>query len=236
MKKAEAKVREQMERAAAEQLERFGKASAEEREQLEKASAEQRAQYEAELAEIRSKMQEIEERGRRAISMAQQTKKGNVYIISNIGSFGEHVYKIGLTRRLDPHERIKELGDSSVPFEFDVHALIEADDAPALEHRLHKHFVLHQVNKVNHRKEFFRCDLAKIREEVEALDLTATWTMAAAAQDYRESLEIEKRIAEDPIAKQRWVDRQFDLEDSEDDSRNELVGAIAGDDDDEGER
>jgi hypothetical protein len=231
MRNAEARVREQMEWAAADERERLERASAEERLTLEQASAEQRAKYEAELAEIRAKMQEIEERGQRAMSMAQQTKKGNVYIISNIGSFGEHVYKIGLTRRLDPHERIKELGDSSVPFEFDVHALIEADDAPALEHRLHKHFVLHQVNKVNHRKEFFRCDLARIREEVEILGLAATWTMAAAAQDYRETLAIERRIAEDPLAKQRWIDRQLELEDSEDKSPSELVGASINDDD-----
>jgi F0F1-type ATP synthase membrane subunit b/b' len=235
MRKAEAKVREQMEKAAAEERERLARASTEERLVLEQASAEQRAKYEAELAEIRAKMQEIEERGQRAMSMAQQTKKGNVYIISNMGSFGEHVYKIGLTRRLDPHERIRELGDSSVPFEFDVHALIEAEDAPALEHRLHKHFVLHQVNKVNHRKEFFRCDLAKIREEVESLGLAATWTMAAAARDYRETLAIEKRIAEDPLAKQRWIDRQLELEDLEDVTSMELVASAVGEDGEEDE-
>lgn len=236
MKKAEAKLREQMDRAAAEERDRMAKATAEERDQLKLAAEAQRAKYEAELAAIQAKMLEIEEKGRRAMSMAQQTKKGNVYIISNIGSFGEHVYKIGLTRRLDPHERIRELGDSSVPFEFDVHALIEAEDAPALEHRLHKHFVLHQVNKVNHRKEFFRCDLATIRSEVESLGLTSTWTMAAAAQDYRETLVIEKRIADDPLAKQRWMERQYDLESAEDDGATELVGAGAGDFDDEGER
>ena len=112
----------------------------------------------------------------------------------------------------------------------------EADDAPALEHRLHKHFVLYQVNKVNHRKEFFRCDLAVIRSEVEALGLTANWTMTAAAQDYRETLVIEKQIANDPLAKQRWIDRQYDLEDAEDDSAGELVGAAAGDSTEPGER
>jgi hypothetical protein len=222
-----------MDKALADERERIARASAEERVLLERAAAEQRARYEAELAAIQTKMLEIEERGRRALSMAQQTKKGNVYIISNLGSFGEHVYKIGLTRRLDPHERIRELGDSSVPFEFDVHALIEAEDAPALEHRLHKHFVLHQINKVNHRKEFFRCDLTTIRSEVEALGLTATWTMTAAAQDYRETLAIEKRIADDPLAKQRWIERQFDLEDAEEDSPRELVGVVAGDDEED---
>lgn len=105
----------------------------------------------------------------------------------------------------------------------------EAEAAPALEHQLHKHFVLRQVNKVNHRKEFFRCDLAMIRQEVESLGLTANWTMTAAAQDYRETLAIEKRIAEDPLAKQRWIERQFVLEDLEDDAGSELVGAAVGD-------
>jgi hypothetical protein len=233
MRMAEARVREQMEKSAAEERERYAQASAEERLELERQSAEQRAKYEEQLAEMRAKMQEIEDRGQRAMSMAQQTKKGNVYIISNIGSFGEHVYKIGLTRRLDPHERVKELGDSSVPFGFDVHALIEAEDAPALEHRLHKHFALHQVNKVNHRKEFFRCELARIREEVEVLGLTATWTMAGAAQEYRETLVIEQMIADDPLAKQRWIDRQLELEDSEDNSTDDLVGSTVGEDDEE---
>ncbi len=132
--------------------------------------------------------------------MAQQTRCGYVYIISNLGSFGEDVFKIGLTRRLEPMDRVKELGDSSVPFEFDVHALIRSDDAPALEHKLHRHFLLHQVNKVNHRKEFFRCDLATIRKEVVELGLQAQWTMKAEARDYRETLAIEKKIASDPFA------------------------------------
>ena len=79
-----------------------------------------------------------------------------MYIISNIGSFGELVYKIGLTRRLEPLGRIRELGDSSVPFEFDVHALIFSEDAPSLETKLHNHFLMMQMNKVNYRKEFFK--------------------------------------------------------------------------------
>ena len=76
---------------------------------------------------------EAEEKSKRALSMAQQTKKGVVYIISNVGSFGEQVFKIGLTRRLQPQDRVDELGDASVPFEFDVHAFIESDNAPALD-------------------------------------------------------------------------------------------------------
>ena len=114
-----------------------------------------KAKYETLLGEMAERLRLAEERGQRAKSMAELTKKGTVYIISNIGAFGDGVYKIGLTRRQDPLERIDELGDASVPFPFDVHAMIEADDAPALEHALHNHFVLDRVNKVNHRKEFF---------------------------------------------------------------------------------
>ena len=81
----------------------------------------------------------------------------------DVGSFGEHVYKIGMTRRLEPHDRVRELGDASVPFSFDVHAMIPSQDAPALEHALHKRFVRSQMNKVNPRKEFFRLSLQEVR-------------------------------------------------------------------------
>jgi hypothetical protein len=144
--------------------------------------------------------------------MAEQTKRGHVYIISNVGSFGEHVYKIGLTRRLEPQDRIRELGDSSVPFEFDVHALIFSEDAPALESRLHKHFVMTQVNKVNYRKEFFRTDIQHVRQEVEQLGLTAKWTMTAEARQYRETLAVEKAIEANPALRDAWVRRQLEQE------------------------
>ena len=125
-------------------------------EQFEHASGEQKAMYEDRLRSMAERLQEALARKERARSMAEQTKKGHVYIISNIGSFGDDVYKIGLTRRDDPNDRVRELGDSSVPFGFDVHAMILSDDAPALELKLHKHFVFRQLNKVNPRKEFFR--------------------------------------------------------------------------------
>ena len=204
------------------------KARAEMQQAILKATEAERVTLESQLAEMEEKLRIAEEQGQRALSMAQQTKRGNVYVISNIGSFGEGVFKIGLTRRLDPLDRVKELGDSSVPFGFDVHAMIEAEDAPALEHMLHKHFVLHQVNKVNHRKEFFRCDLRHIKSEVESLGLEATWTMAAEAQEFRETIAIESRIKEDPDARDLWMKRQFKLEDAED-----TVELGADDDDDE---
>lgn len=180
--------------------------------QLVQASEEQKAKYEKQLGDLAERLRIAEEKNQRALSMAQQTKRGHVYIISNIGSFGEHVYKIGLTRRLEPVDRIRELGDSSVPFEFDVHAMIFSDDAPALENQLHKHFVLLQINKVNYRKEFFKVDLGHIKEEVEKFGLTVKWTMAAQAQEYHESMAIEKAIKEDPIKRDAWIKRQLLLE------------------------
>ncbi|WP_303216013.1 DUF4041 domain-containing protein [Bilophila wadsworthia] len=119
-------------------------------------------QLEEELAEAKAKAE-------RAMSMAQQTKKGHVYVISNIGSFGENVYKIGLTRRLDPTERVRELGDASVPFSFDIHAMISSEDAPSLETALHRAFDDKRVNAVNMRKEFFKVGLEDIRKKVEEI-------------------------------------------------------------------
>ena len=208
-------------REAAKEEDTLRKAMARAEAQIAAATAEQRARYEAQLAELKVKLQEAEEKNRRAISMAQQTRRGHVYIISNTGSLGEHVYKIGLTRRLEPLDRVKELGDASVPFEFDVHAIILSDDAPALETQLHKQFVLNQVNKVNHRKEFFRADLAAIRRQVEALGIEAKWTMTAAAREYRESLAIERAIEADPEAREAWLNRQLTLDPVE---QRELVG------------
>ena len=172
----------------------------------------QRAKYEAQLQELALRLQVAEEKNQRALSMAQQTKRGHVYIISNVGSFGEDVFKIGLTRRLEPQDRIRELGDASVPFEFDVHAMIVSDDAPALEHSLHRHFLAAQVNKVNPRKEFFRASLTMIREEVEKLGIQVSWTMAAGAAQYRESLAIDRAIRDNPTAYQAWMKRQLVLQ------------------------
>jgi hypothetical protein len=173
-----------------------------------KAREEEKEKYEKQLEELTQKLKEAEERSQRALSMAQQTKRGHVYIISNIGSFGEHVYKIGLTRRLEPLDRIRELGDSSVPFEFDVHALIFSENAPFLESQLHKHFVMTQMNKVNYRKEFFKVDISHIRQEIEQLGITAKWTMTAEAREYHETMAIEKSLVEDDAYRKEWIERQ----------------------------
>jgi len=175
------------------------------------ATAEQKAHYEQELQKLR---QDLADATQRALTIAQQTKKGHVYIISNIGSFGEGVYKIGQTRRPDPQERFYELSGASVPFEFDVHALIESENAPALEHKIHKRFMAMQVNKMNARKEFFRVSLADIHQEIEKLkqgeDFTIKeWTDKAVATEYKESLDIEN----DPQKKEKWLARQKGLAD-----------------------
>lgn len=190
---------------------------------MEKASEEQRAQYEAQLADLQQKLLEAEEKNQRALSMAQQTKRGNVYVISNIGSFGENVYKVGMTRRLDPLDRVKELGDASVPFPFDVHAIIESDDAPALETALHKALALMQVNKVNPRKEFFRVGLSDIHKMVDNMGLTANWTMEAAATEYRETLAIEESMRNDPEAKRRWEEYNASIEQESHDEDEETA-------------
>ena len=175
---------------------------------LAKARDEDRERFEAQLAELQEKLSEAETRNQRAVSMAQLTRSGFVYIISNIGSFGENVLKIGLTRRLEPLDRVRELGDASVPFKFDVHALIYAEDAPSLETALHHRFALSQVNKVNPRKEFFRVPIADVRAVVEELGMEVHWTMTSDALEYRESQALDASLATDEDLREAWLARQ----------------------------
>ena len=203
--KAKKEIEQKMREAAKEkELVRVAMEEAEKR--FAQASAEQKAASEKEVQEWRQKYADATTR---ELTASQLGKKGHVYILSNIGSFGESVYKIGQTRRPDPQERIDELGNASVPFEFDVHALIVTENAPALEHKLHKLFLEKQVNKMNSRKEFFRVGLADIHNEVEKLkqgeDFTVKlWTDKAAATQYKDSIAIEN----DPQEKQRWITKQ----------------------------
>lgn len=157
------------------------------RREAEAAGGEERARFEARMAELGQRLTEAEARNQRALSMAQQTRKGNVYVISNVGSFGEEVFKIGMTRRLEPLDRVKELGDASVPFAFDVHAMIASDDAPALENLLHNAFDDLRLNKVNYRKEFFRLPLDRLRGFLTEKGIETSFTMAAEAREYRET-------------------------------------------------
>lgn len=152
---------------------------------------EEKSIWEAKIAELEAKIKELQEVEEDVLNKEKNTRAGYVYIISNIGSFGENIYKIGLTRRLDPMERVNELGDASVPFKFDVHATIFSEDAPALENALHKAFEDRRVNKVNNRKEFFNVTLDEIKEVVEKnFDKTVEYTKYAEAMEYRQSLKL----------------------------------------------
>lgn len=176
--------------------------------QVSRANEEQKALFQQKLEELQGKLEQAEEKNQRAISMAQQTKTGNVYVISNIGSFGEHVYKIGMTRRLEPLDRVRELGDASVPFEFDVHAMIYSDDAPALERQLHKKFLKNQLNKINPRKEFFRLDLSDLKNHIETIGINCKWTLLAEAKQYRETLKLEEEMKTDKTLEAEWEQYQ----------------------------
>ena len=159
--------------------------------ELEKASESEKAIMAARVSQLEVDLAEALARGERAKSMAEQTKKGYIYVISNIGSFGEDVYKIGMTRRLDPMERVRELSNASVPFPFDVHAMIYYEDAPKLESQLHKEFNNNRVNAVNLRKEFFNVELEKIRDMVEKItDNEADFKMTVLAEQYNETLRL----------------------------------------------
>lgn len=156
----------------------------------------QGAEYEklqVKIKELEARVAEAEANKERALSMAQQTKRGHVYVISNIGSFGEDIYKIGMTRRLDPMDRVRELGNASVPFPFDVHAIIFSEDAPVLESKLHKAFNNKRVNLMNSRKEFFHVTLQEIEDVVHENNAEIEFTKLAEARDYRESMAIREQ-------------------------------------------
>ena len=118
----------------------------------------------------------------------QNGKAGNVYIISNLGSFGANIFKIGMTRRIDPQERVNELGSASVPFKFDVHSFIFSEDAVNLENKLHQALNNKRVNKVNLRKEFFYCNIDELEELVYSIDPTAEFNKTMLAEEYNQSL------------------------------------------------
>jgi hypothetical protein len=182
---------------------------------LDQALAEAKGQHNAEVERLEARLAEAEEKSKRAISMAQQTKAGNVYVLSNIGTFGQGVFKVGMTRRLEPMERVYELGSASVPFPFDVHAMIKCDDAPALENALHRALSRQRINRANPRKEFFKTEIEQIKQIVqqhhgkqvdyiadpEALEYHQSLTMSDEDAQYIErvynSVEDEPEIAPD---------------------------------------
>ena len=157
---------------------------------------------ESERAELLAKKQEIEnaltgiDKALKDVDYRQANQRaGYVYVVSNIGAFGENVYKIGMTRRLNPEERIDELGDASVPFDFDIHAMIFCEDAPALESALHKAFENKKLNWINTRREFFNVTLDEIKSVVKAnYDKTAEFIDFAEAEQFRTSQILKKEL------------------------------------------
>lgn len=165
------------------------------RREADAATGKQRESLELKIAELSARLADATALKQRAISQAQLTSAGHVYVISNIGSFGDDVYKIGMTRRLDPMDRVWELGDASVPFQFDVHAMIYTENAPELERLLHQRFTIRRVNRINERKEFFRVTIDEVeraaREIVARLpqhrQRELVFTRTAAAEEFRRS-------------------------------------------------
>lgn len=207
-KEAQAELKRQMreEKQRQDELDRRQREAEEEEKRLaeqqrliEEALAQAEGQYKEELEQQRAALEQqiadVHSQYERAKSMAQLTKQGHVYVISNIGSFGEQVFKVGMTRRLEPMDRVKELGDASVPFEFDVHAMISCDDAPALENALHAELNKYRMNKINLRKEFFKVDLQQIIDAVERNHGTVEYVADPVALQYYRTLEMEDEIA-----------------------------------------
>lgn len=167
-----------------------------------------------ELANLKSRILELEGQlasvtvKKENIVALQNGKAGNVYIISNLGSFGDKMFKIGMTRRLDPQDRVNELGDASVPFKFDVHSFIFSDDAVGLETELHKRLDAKRVNKVNRRKEFFYSTVDELEALVSEIDPTAEFNKTMLAEDFRQSLSSDESYT---------TDIEFDSDDEEED-------------------
>lgn len=183
---------EKAKREAEKEEERYEKALKQAQEDIANAKGEKLNKLESKIAKLQEALNNAHTMKERAISRAQVTKSGHVYVISNIGSFGEQVFKIGMTRRLEPMDRVKELGDASVPFQFDVHAMIYSENAPGLEAELHRKFNDRRINKVNYRKEYFSINIDEIQKAVNEIAGAEIEVMKIAeAHEYKETLAIE---------------------------------------------
>ncbi len=208
-KQEQAAIREQMRQEAEER-----KALEAERKKIEKEEAKFESQIAAlkeqetsatgsELETLQARILELQAQlsnvivKKEEIVTLQNGKAGNVYIISNLGSFGENVFKIGMTRRLDPQDRVNELGDASVPFKFDVHSFIFSDDASGLETELHKRLNDKRINKVNLRKEFFNITIDELEELVAEISPAAEFNKTMLAEEFRQSLSTDEVYSSD---------------------------------------
>jgi hypothetical protein len=154
------------------------------------------AALQARLAELQGQVDQLEEQKEEIVKRANG-RAGYVYIISNLGSFGEKTFKVGMTRRLNPLDRIDELGDASVPFKFDVHALVFSDNAVELEQQLHQRLENRRVNRINLRKEFFNTDVVELQELVQDIDSTVEFTTTMKAVEFYQSQSILKEEQEE---------------------------------------
>lgn len=185
--RAEAEIQQALAQAQQDESQKEA-ALAKARAELAESTGRQHEKFEQLVARLETELSAALDRKAKAIARAQLTRSGHVYVLSNVGCFGDNCYKIGMTRRLDPQERVDELGDASVPFEFDVHAMIYSEDAPTLERALHMHFAARRVNQVNTRKEFFRVSLDEIRVAVEQLHGVVSFVLVPHAKEYRTTL------------------------------------------------
>jgi len=176
------------------------------------------------ISDLEDKLKQASLLKQRAISMAQITKAGFVYVVSNIGSFGPDVLKIGMTRRIDPQERIRELGGASVPFHFDVHAMIYSENAPELESAFHRKFTRQRINLANGRKEFFRTSLSEVIDFARTQSLDANFFTQPEAKDFHISNQLREsfRSLSDDELGARLTSVEFDpTEQPDDDSDDE---------------
>jgi len=185
----EQKLLRDLELAEAEE-QRYARLLAQVRSDAERAAGADLEAYSAKIALLERDLAAAHEKAERAQAMAEKTRSGYVYVISNVGAFGPDLVKIGLTRRLDPADRIRELGDASVPFLFDTHAIIYSDDAPTIERALHKEFEAARVNAINFRKEFFRVSLDQVEEALHRIAPEASFFKDVEAQEFRETVSV----------------------------------------------
>lgn len=156
------------------------------KQQILSAAESEKEQLNAKILELQSKLSDVILK-KDSITTLQNGKAGNVYIISNLGSFGENVFKVGMTRRINPQDRVNELGDASVPFKFDVHSFIFSEDAVSLESKLHEILNNKRVNKVNTRKEFFYSSIDELEQLVNEIEPTAEFNRTMLAEEFRQS-------------------------------------------------
>ena len=208
--KARIRDEEKLQREIDHELEQLERERAAIKVALEKALAEAKDQHSEEVERLKARLAEAEEKAQRTKSCAEMTKSGYIYVVSNVGSFGEGMFKIGMTRRLEPLDRVRELGDASVPFPFDVHMMISSEDAPGLENQIHRTLHKRRVNKIKPRKEFYKTDIETLHQIVLDHHGEVEYVATPEALEYRESLGVSDEDAE-------YIERVYDAVDEEED-------------------